>query len=239
MSQRIWSGVLLSTCLLVLALTLPAEALTLQSVDGDWGDVVGGKSVIFRDDIGVNYGNGQEDQVRWGEPANRYQSGLGFTGVASGTTFDVGDIFEIGQLRHFNNPIMVGSAAETAQLTLNLTFSDPTGIAEMFDFTFAIDETPNSPGPPLSDDLIDFPDVSLLRSFSVGSFDYTFELLGFGESGDNLIDYFRSPEGTTNATMLWGKIESVPSTVPEPTTLLLLVSGLLGLIGFRKKLRTQ
>lgn len=234
---HIIAEILIFTCVLVLLTPPSTEALTLQTVDGGWSNIMHGGSVHFYDDVASGYGNGQENQVRWGTPAENGQSGLGFTGVASGSTFGPGDVFEIGQLRHFNTPILSGTAADSAQLSLNMAFNDPVGVTEAFDFTFAIDETPNTPGPPASDDIIDFPTASLLRSFSVAGIDYTFELLGFGPSGTLMIDHFRSPEGTTNATKLWGKIESVPSAVPEPAGLLLLGSGLLGVLGLTKKRR--
>lgn len=241
MLQRKWRFIaetLVFACVLIVVCASTAQALSLQSVEGSWSNIVGGKNINFYDDVTTEYGNSLEDQVRWGDPAERYQSGLGFTGVVSGRTFESGDIFEIGQLRHFNHPIYAGSAASAAMLTLNVAFNNPAGVAEMFDFTFAIDETPNSPGPPLSDDIIDFPATALVHSFSIGDADYTFQLLGFGPTADKLINYFQSPEGVTNATQLWGKIEHVPSTVPEPGSLFLLGWGLLGLAGLRKKFRT-
>jgi hypothetical protein len=95
----------------------------------------------------------------------------------------------------------------------------------------------------MSDDIIDFPATTLVHSFSIGDTDYTFQLLGFGKTADELIDHFQSSEGTVNATQLWAKIEHVPSTapstVPEPSTLFLVGCGLLGLAGLRKKFRNH
>ena len=144
----------------VLALTLavslwvavsPASALTLSSVDGAWSNPVGGTNINYPTGVPIGYGNGLEDQVRWGIPVIQEQSGLGFTGVAGGATFNVGEVFEVGQLRHFNNVVKTDTAADSVDLAITLDFSDPAGLSETFSFTLAIDETDNTPGPPASD----------------------------------------------------------------------------------------
>lgn len=235
----------LSILLLIsLLFPLPTAALTLSKVEGFWGNVVGDSHIKFLYDLPIGYGNGLEDQVRWGEGAyGGPQSGLGFTGTASGTSFDIEDVFEIGQLRHFNNPIYANTAAALTELTISLSFSDPAGLAGTFDFTFAINETPNTPGPPLSDDIITFPASLPTQTFDISGRAYTLELLGFGNSPGTFTSYFRSPEGTTNRTLLWGRITSpspeppIPPpepTVPEPGTIFLLSAGLIGIIGLKK-----
>lgn len=217
--------------MILVATSWGAGALTLSSVEGDWTGTTGGSNVRYNDDVSIGYGNGLEDRIMWGQAASRAgQSGLGFTGAASASspmTFALGDAFSFGQLRHFNNPIFSGTAASEAFLNISMDFSDPGGLSNVFDFTFAIDETPNAPGPPASDDRISIPGAHQSQIFEYAGIVYTFEFLGFGDSADHLISSFTSPEGTTNATELWGKI-TASNPVPEPGTMLLLGVGLLG-----------
>lgn len=199
--------------------------LTVKSVDGDWSNPVGGTDILYQT-VGVGYGNGSQDQIRWGESTGAGQSGLGFTGIANNTDITVGTPFEIGQLVHFNRPIGSGTAGSAVDLTVTLQFDN----YEPFTFTFGIDETPNAPGPPLSDDHIYFPSSTTSSTFYVGGNPYTLEILGFGPDAASLVDSFTSPEGTDNATLLWGEI----NLVPVPGAVLL---GMLGLSAAGLKLR--
>ncbi|MCD6569746.1 MAG: PEP-CTERM sorting domain-containing protein, partial [Deltaproteobacteria bacterium] len=229
-----WKSGFLALVLLVL-FALPAHALTISSVDGTWGAVTGGYNINYYYDISVSYGNGLEDQVRWCTPVyplSNEQSGLGFTGVAPPpVSFDIGEAFEIGQLRHFNNVIYGGP--DSADLTISLVFSDPEGLSGTYDFTFQINETGNVPGS--SDDIITFPSSYPEESYNIGGTLYTLQILGFGPDVDNLMDELVTHENETNSTLLWGKVTT--TVVPAPYTLFLLGSGLIGLAGFRKKFR--
>lgn len=209
-------------------------ALTLATAEGTWGGEVGGVNVNFPVDQPISYGNGYEDQVRWGTPAEQFQSGLGFTGSAPPESiFEIGDPFQVGLLRHFNEPIAVGSNATSVNLSISLLFTDP-AIVGSFDFTMNINETPNTDVPP--DDFIYFSSPSAPQSYVVDGIEYTLELLGFGDNWDNLTTQFQSPEGQTNETILWGRITATP-VVPAPAAILLSALGT-GLVGWLRRRNT-
>ena len=220
---------------LVFGMAGVASALTLTSVDRSWSNL--DVSGTYNNGVSIIYGNGLEDQVRWGKPAGPGgQSGLGFTGIALPySIFDIGEAFEIGQLRHFNNPIYAPWAT-SVDLDISLSFSEPAGLDPVFAFTFNIDETPNDTGDsPADDDYISFPSLYASSVFEISGVNYTLQLLGFGSDASSLVDQFQSREGRTNSTSLWGQITTSSEPVPEPSTILLVGTGLLGIIGFGRK----
>lgn len=103
--------------------------------------------------------------------------------------------------------------------------------------TFDIDETPNIYDPlqnPENDDLITFSNVSDQVMFSVGDVEYTFSLIGFGDSASSLQSSFRSSECNSNTTQLWAQVSS-RSSVREPSTMILFGAGLASIAGLRKR----
>lgn len=200
-----------------------AAALTLTSSSGSWGTPTG-TSVYSYQTVGA------ENQVRWGDPAtSNGPSGLGFAGVGA-TPLTIGSIFQLGTLRHFNNPIYSGTAASSVGLSVALNFAEIA--SEVFNFTMTIDETPNSGTctyfsvTPCADKIAWSNAVSD-RSFSYGGKSYTLELAGFKSSpvGDLVADFI-SQEGGTSTSYLYGKISEVPQeSTPEPSVFL----GLAGL----------
>lgn len=203
-----------------------ANALTLAGSSGTWSNVVGGSGVQFQT-------LGSENQVRWGTSVGSGKSGLGFTGVGS-STFEIGDVFQVGALRHFNTPIIAGTGAASADLDITLNFSAP-AIAQAFTFTFSITETINQapasscpfPSTIPCSDKISFPSALGASNFSIGGVNYTLQLLGFSNTpGGALVSEFISEEGGTNTAFLYGKITSMtPTDVPEPVSII-------GILGF-------
>jgi len=224
---------LIVICLLLFSVNHANADLTLTKVDGDWSNPAGPgiSTVQYLTVSGIGYGNGTQDQIRWGNAEEK--SGLGFTGSAPpNLTVVNGNAFQIGQLAHFNNPIPAGSELTSADLTVDMFFL---GIAvpKSFTFTLLINETPNSTGTsPADDDIISFPSPSsyAAETFDIGGMLYTLQLLGFGSDPLAPLSQFSSIEGYDNTTLLWGKI--VP--VPVPGAVLL---GMLGLSVAGVKLR--
>jgi len=220
-------------CLLLFSVNHANADLTLTAVDGDWSNPVGpgtsiSGNVITIDGVGTGYGNTLQDQIRWGNAAEK--SGLGFTGSAPpDLTVVNGNAFEIGQLAHFNNPIPAGSELTSVDLTIDMVFLGA-AMPKSFTFTLLIDETPNTSDPVASADIISFPSSYADETFDIGGMLYTLQLLGFGNNPSSPLSYFSSPEGGINETLLWGQI--VP--VPLPGAVLL---GILGLSVAGVKLR--
>jgi len=206
---------------LVFGIAPQAGAISLSLSSGSWNEPVGGSGIVYQT-------VGNETQVRWGTPfyggGTSQKSGVGFTGVGP-STFGLGEIFQVGQLRHFNNVVSGGTAASAVNLSLFLNFDNPVA-TQSFNLNLQIDETPNEWGTcayfsitPCSDK-ISISETSLSNQFSVAGIDYTLQLLGFSLTPDGVpINEFISQEGGTNQASLFAKITAVePETVPEPAT---------------------
>ena len=227
--KKVLRSSILVLVVILLNVTL-ASALSLGSSSGEWSNPIGGAYIGY---ITV----GGENQVRWGLDLGNGQSGLGFTGSAALPSMVSPDTeFEIGTLRHFNQPIAGGTAATAVDLTISLDFADPV-INTAFTFTLAIDETPNAgtcPYPssiPCSDKITfpsTFPDLS--ESYWLNGKYYTLRIVGFRYSpSDPLATEFISDEQQTSSALLYGvlttppalevPVDLKPGSCPNPTNI--------------------
>ena len=205
---------------LVFGIAPQAGAISLNLSSGSWNQTVGGSGIVYQTVA-------SETQVRWGIPPDgggiSQKSGLGFTGVGP-STFGLGEKFQVGQLRHFNNLILTGTAASAVNLSLFLNFDNPIG-TQSFNLNFQIEETLNEGTcayfsiTPCADKIY-ISETSLSNQFSVAGIDYTLQLLGFSFTPDNVpINEFITQEGRTNQALLFAKVTAAkPEPVPEPAT---------------------
>jgi PEP-CTERM motif len=229
---------------LVFGITPQVQAISLNQSSGTWNQTVGGSEIVYQTVA-------NETQVRWGIPAygvgTSQKSGLGLTGVGP-SAFGLGEIFQVGQLRHFNNGIFAGTAASAVNVSLNLNFDNPVE-TQSFNLNFQIDETLNELGScayfsvtPCADK-ISISETSLSNQFSIAGIDYTLHLLGFSLTpGGTPINQFISQEGGTNQALLFAKVTAVaPEPVPEPATVVSSALWLLGtgLVAGRKRKKAK
>jgi hypothetical protein len=208
--------ILLAMLLLAVGFVSAAD-YGLNSVTGTWTAVSGGSSVTG---IGTN-------EVRWGVPAETSKSGLRFDGT-SGTTFNEGDEFLLGQLTHFNFPTNSGTAADGATLKIVLSFNQPPVSPDpAYTFDFAVLETPNTAGQcpdwqvssTPCDDKITFPNSYGEQSYIIGDKLYTVKILGYVDSypGGNPVSEFITEEDKSSTAYLVGILSSVLVEKPQLT----------------------
>ena len=198
----------------------------------------------YRTSSGYQYYGSHKDRTA-------QKSGLGFIGT-NNVDLDVGEIFNIGTLKHYNNTIWSdGRIANKADFSLKLDFGD-IGIGEQqFNFALNVDETSNSPGNHpngecpyqttgygCSDKITwDFA-IDSENSFEFEGEQYTLELVGFNDTPDfdagAITDFISQEQGTSQASMfarivkLEGDPEEPATSVPEPGTFVAI--GAMGLV---------
>ncbi|MEN6309509.1 MAG: choice-of-anchor K domain-containing protein [Anaerohalosphaeraceae bacterium] len=196
--------------------------------DWYWESGFGGNGQYIEQDLSVSSSDypGQtsatEYQIRWGQVDNNVtenKSGLGFTGYAPpirSTT--VNEPFEIGRLRHFNNPIGSGSAPTRVDIEITLALECGSQLSQSFTFSLAINETPNNSN--LSDpvaknwadrDFITFPVSYPSQLIEIEGRLYTLKIIGFQTEQGQLVGQFESPEHGTNTVYLWAQIAPPPA----------------------------
>jgi hypothetical protein len=213
------SAILGLSSIVLSAVSLPAQAIQLNSLTGFWTNVNGGANV-----------NGLGSaQVRWGNPATESgQSGLGFVGSAPpSVSFPVNTNFVLGSLTHYNFPITNAASGANLGISLNLSNAGET-INPQFNYAFNIDETVNQgnvdacdatkqiSGVPC-DDVITF-DNSQQQIFTLNGNQYELKISGFSSDPTNFspIAKFTTIERQESNAYLLGKITPLQVTPPTP-----------------------
>lgn len=159
--------------------------------------------------------------------------GLDFSTTAS-TPFPVAD------LSYTNGVTFADTDVDTIPVDLTLDFDAPSGVSEIFTFTFDLGITPNFTGDPVLDaDTLSVIDVFSTTTFDVGGELLTLQLLGFSSEGGAVIDnVFVLPENSTITSQLFASITApLPSQdVPENRPAALTFFGL-GVMFANKLLR--
>ncbi len=207
---------------------LPAEAITLTSVSGSWSEPQGGSNIRYVEQGGAS-------QIFWGEPGfvQLGQSGLSFLG-SQNIEIETEAAFQVGQLTHFNMPVVTGTAVSAVNLTIGLLFED-IDQSDVFEFVFSIEETPNGRvedcpyvGLPPCPDRISWTSLSSSNAIIIDGQAYILQLLGFQDPLTGVYeDGFISQEGSQNQALLFGRLVLAPPSqdVPEPGLWIGLVSA--------------
>ncbi|MCG8362441.1 MAG: PEP-CTERM sorting domain-containing protein [Pseudanabaenales cyanobacterium] len=225
-----------------------ASAFTLAKMSGSWDNVdltngltVGSNGVAPNSNNFVEFLTvDDESQVRWGNPpgsdnSSGRKSGLGFTGE-SDIDIAVGQVFNIGKLRHFNNPIYTPLGTQV-DFSLNMEFADIGLENQSFDFVFNIDETRNNQsvcpyatdaGKGCSDSITWEQSIASSNTFAFEGEEYALELVGFSSTPNSemLLQQFISQEQETSEAYIFAQIAKVdkpneddPEKVPEPSAM--------------------
>jgi hypothetical protein len=204
-------------CFIVIGIgSIYANPLDISNISGVWINPVGGQHLS-----GVGTSN-----VTWGDGIAP-DSGYSFAAGGNITNAQLNAPIFLGNFTHHNEPIPAGTAITAIDLNFGFTTNGvPASILTVFHFLH--NETPNTTGTsPADDDIVTISSPSVNQHITVGTDDYFFNLLGFSQNGGSTFSsVYRSPEGGSNTTSLYGKLTAEPTNVPEPSTLLLLGVGI-------------
>ena len=215
------------------------------SAIGSWGNV---DSTHWNDVYSIsNNDTGGVANFNWGVggsyPATAFDNQFTFDGVGSDPGESEWNVeediaFLLGDFMYQNGSTYNSTGVDGVDLDVMISLTSPESMNYAFTSFFSITNTPNTTGDPVLDgDIVTLANTTG-NTFTYAGAEYTLDILGFSEDSGNTFAYdFSSPEGDIQNAGIYGKISKTGggAQVPEPATIFLLGSGLLGLFGYRKK----
>lgn len=199
-----------------------ADALTFSGIStGTWGEPTPGSIDINPNPIYTGVGN---NIFTWGDAnvclPSPNPSGCTITGsnklTFTGNSFstDINSVFKIADLAYFNGTVVKGTSVEDVPLNLNVSFSPPVGISQVFDLKLHLVNTPNSltNSEEENADFVFIDEKLSNPTFAFEGNKYTLELTGFNPDVGQIS--IKALEGGTTKTAIYAKIK----TIPEPAT---------------------
>ncbi len=197
--------------------------------------VTGSSSGVFTNPEGppgmVVYGAGTSN-FSWGTGYGTPASALNFGG--NFFTAETGELFSFGTLSYYNGSTVVGTEANRVDLSIQFSLIAPTGVTENVTYDLGLINTPNTGNPNASADYVNWANMNSSSYFEANGVTYELEFMGFGDiqgAGFTGRTSFHVLENNDASVQLVGRV----NVVPIPATLLIFGSGLVGLVGWRRR----
>ena len=189
---------------------------------GAWGNTGGGTAGTVSEDGSVWF---------WGTGNIDKRSSVGFSAVNS---FSLDECVSLGQFTFNNKAKEISSFHPDVNAVLHLSLGSGESLLSGRDLAFVVNNRYSTQG--VEPDRLTLTAPAEPFTFTLGSYAYTLTLLGFSTDGQNVDATpftFSVAEGSSATRHLLASVSR--ATVPIPPTAILLGSGLLGLLGFRRR----